>query len=30
MEAWGLVLGANNLYFYGIFCLHPLEYSVEY
>ena len=23
MEARGLVLGANNLYFYGIFCLHP-------
>src|ERR1022692_715413 len=25
MEARGLVLGANNLYFYGIFCWHPLR-----
>ena len=26
----GLVLGADDLYFYGIFCLHRLEYSLEY
>ncbi len=30
MEARGLVLGTNGLYFYSIFCLHPQEYSVEY
>ena len=30
MEARGLVLGTNALYFDGIFCLHPQEYSVEY
>ena len=30
MEARGLVLGTNGLYFYSIFCLHSKEYSVEY